>query len=203
MTEPPAVGRSHLDATFVALERLADQIDRIEAWAAELATVLERGGRLLVAGNGGSAAEAQHLSSELVGRYRDERRPLSAIALHADTSSLTAIGNDYGTAEMFSRQLAAHGRSGDVFVALSTSGRSENVLAAARVARPLGVTTWALTGPAPNPLERACDDAVCVDGPTAAAVQEAHLVAVHVLCEGVDVALGVPEPSEVGEGDAA
>ncbi|MEV6905073.1 SIS domain-containing protein, partial [Amycolatopsis sp. NPDC051372] len=125
------------------------------------------------------------------GRFRAERRPLSAIALHADTSATTAIVNDYGDHEVFARQVHAHGRPGDVLVCLSTSGSSQNVVAAAKAAHELGVTTWALTGPAPNPLAALCDDAVTVEAPSVATVQEMHLALVHALCEELDKALGV------------
>jgi D-beta-D-heptose 7-phosphate kinase/D-beta-D-heptose 1-phosphate adenosyltransferase len=144
----------------------------------------QAGGRLLVAGNGGSAAEAQHLTSELVGRFHTERAPLSAIALHTDSSSVTAIANDYGAEEIFARQVNAHGRPGDVLLLLSTSGSSPNALAAARTGGELALDVWALTGPAPNPLAHASDQTVCVDAEQVATVQERHLVAVHVLCAG-------------------
>jgi D-sedoheptulose 7-phosphate isomerase len=145
----------------------------------------------LACGNGGSAAEAQHLTAELVGRFRDERIPLSAISLHADTSALTAIANDYGTDEMFARGVRAHGRPGDILVALSTSGTSPNVLAAVKSAHETGLVTWAMTGPAPNPLAAMCDDAICVEAPTTATVQEIHLLLVHALCIALDdVVLG-------------
>ena len=178
----------HLDGLARTLDAVRGQSDRFAAWGATLADRLRRGQRLLVAGNGGSAAEAQHLTAELVGRYRSEREPLSALALHADTSTLTALGNDYGFVEVFARQVRAHGRPGDVLLLLSTSGRSENLLAAAEAARSLGVTVWALTGPAPNPLADAADEAIVLPGATPA-VQEAHLVAVHLLCETVDRSL--------------
>src|SRR3954470_5205064 len=110
----------HLDATRNAVSGLRHEVDRLERWGRRLADVLTNGGRLLAAGNGGSAAHAQHLTSELVGRYRDERMPLSAIALHAEPSALTAIVNDYGADEAFARQVRAHGRLGDVLVLLST-----------------------------------------------------------------------------------
>ena len=144
---------------------------------------------MLAAGNGGSAAEAQHLTSELVGRFLAERRPFSAICLSSETSSLTAIVNDYGVHEMFARQVEAHGRSGDVLVLLSTSGRSPNVLAAAERARDLGVQTWAITGPGPNPLSVRCDEALTVRAPSTAAVQAIHLIAIHGLCAVVDAAV--------------
>jgi D-sedoheptulose 7-phosphate isomerase len=142
-------------------------------------------------GNGGSAAQAQHLTSELVGRYRDDRPPLSALALHAESSSYTAICNDYGGAHGFARQVRAHGRPGDILVALSTSGRSPNVLAAVEAADDGGLVTWALTGPRPNPLASAAADAVCVDAEATATVQEVHQVAVHLLCAALDVELGI------------
>src|SRR5205085_3300584 len=140
---------------------------------------LPRGGRLLAVGNGGSAAQAQHLTSELVGRYCHDRRPFSAIALHADTSSVTAIVNDYGADALFARQVLAHGRPGDVLVALSTSGRSPNVVAAATTATAAGLAVWGLTGAGPNPLAEACHQVLCVDTGATATVQEVHLVIVH------------------------
>lgn len=176
----------HVADVAAALDWLAGQEDRLDAWAGRLADLTLSGGRLLVAGNGGSAAEAQHLTAELVGRFEGERVPLSAIALHAETSSLTAIVNDYGSDEMFARQVAAHGRAGDVLLVLSTSGRSANVLTAAGRARALGLTTWALTGAGPNPLTALCDDALCVPARETSTVQEAHLVAVHGLCAAID-----------------
>lgn len=177
-----------LRRAFVALRGEAPTIDR---WAGVLAGALTGGGRLLVAGNGGSAAEAQHLTAELVGRFLADRRPLSAICLSAETSSLTAVVNDYGADEMFARQVQAHGRPGDVVLLLSTSGRSPNVLVAADRAARLGLICWALTGPAPNPLAGACDDAIAVPAPSTAAVQAVHLVAIHALCAAVDAALGI------------
>ncbi len=180
----------HVAALTEALDALAAESPRLHRWADQLAARLPDGARLLAAGNGGSAAEAQHLTSELVGRFREDRRPFAAIALHADTSSLTAISNDYGYQEVFARQVTAHARPGDVLVLLSTSGRSPNMLAASRAARAAGAMSWALTGPGPNPLALACDDALCVPGGTAT-VQEVHLVAVHLLCAAFEAACGL------------
>jgi phosphoheptose isomerase len=174
---------AHLRDSLALLE---GQAARIDDWGSALAARLQAGARLITAGNGGSAAEAQHLTAELVGRYRSERIPLSAICLHAETSSLTAIANDYGVHEMFARQVRAHARPDDVVLLISTSGRSPNLLAAAVAAVEAGASTWALTGPAPNPLASLCDDAVCFDVRRAATVQELHLVTVHLLCEVVD-----------------
>jgi D-sedoheptulose 7-phosphate isomerase len=179
-------GRAHLAALAGPLAALDDELERIDWWGHDLAAVLHNGGRLLTAGNGGSAALAQHLSSELVGRYRDERTPLAAVALTADTAALTAIVNDYGVEEAFARQVRAHGRAGDVLMCLSTSGRSPNVLAAVAAARHMGMTTWALTGPRPNPLASTTHDALCVDAPATATAQEVHQVVVHLLCAAVD-----------------
>ncbi|MDT5098444.1 MAG: D-sedoheptulose 7-phosphate isomerase [Mycobacterium sp.] len=178
--------RTHMRALADAVDRVGPEADRLTTWGRQLADVLTRGGRLLACGNGGSAAEAQHLTAELVGRFREERKPMSAIALHADTSALTAIGNDYGIDEIFARGVRAHGQPGDVLISLSTSGTSSNVLAAVKTAHEEGLTTWALTGPAPNPLAAMCDDAVCVDADSTATVQEIHLLLVHALCIAVD-----------------
>ncbi len=172
-----------------AVGRVDVEAARLTGWGHRLADVLTADGRLLACGNGGSAAEAQHLTAELVGRFKDERIPLSAISLHADTSALTAVVNDYGAEEMFARGVRAHGRPGDVLVALSTSGTSPNVLSAVKAAHETGLTTWAMTGPAPNPLAAMCDDAVCVEATTTATVQEIHLLLVHSLCIALDDAL--------------
>jgi len=189
----------HVDRLAAALPALRSSAATVARWGAILVERLLAGGRLLAAGNGGSAAEAQHLTAELVGRFDRERAPLSAIALHADTSAATAIANDYGYDEVFARQVRAHARPGDVVVLLSTSGRSPNLLAAALAARRCDALAWALTGPGPNPLARMCHDAVCVPGDTAT-VQEAHLTAVHMLCRAVEAALpvGVAEPRRAG-----
>lgn len=181
----------HFTALSDAAARTAAIEPTIRSWGRHLAGVLAGGGRLLACGNGGSAAEAQHLTGELVGRFRHEREPLSAIALHADTSALTAIGNDYEASELFARQVHAHGRRGDVLVSLSTSGTSPNVLAAAKAGHEIGLTTWAFTGPAPNPLASICDDAVAVEAAETATVQEIHLALVHALCTALDHELGV------------
>lgn len=180
--------REHLDSLHDTLAALRGQARRLERWGAVLAERLPAGARLLAAGNGGSAAEAQHLTAELVGRFDGERRPFSALALHADTSSLTAIGNDYGYEEVFARQIVAHARPRDVVLLLSTSGRSRNLLHAARAAASVGATVWAMTGPGPNPLATAAEDAICLPGSTAN-VQEAQLVAVHLVCQAFEAAL--------------
>jgi D-sedoheptulose 7-phosphate isomerase len=183
-----APGRSHLAALAEPLAVLDAELSRIERWGRELAARLLAGARLLACGNGGSAAEAQHLTAELVGRFEAERVPLSALALHAETSSLTAIANDYGYEEALARQVRGHGRPGDVLIALSCSGRSPNVLAAVHAARASGLAAWTLTGPGPNPLADAAEECLTLPG-CAATVQEAHLVAIHLLCGAVDRAV--------------
>ncbi|MFI8192308.1 SIS domain-containing protein [Streptomyces sp. NPDC085946] len=191
----PALDAAHLHCRSLeeALDRFRRQgLDRVADWGGRLADVLTGGGRLLAAGNGGSAAQAQHLTAELVGRYRQERRAYSAISLHAETSSVTAIGNDYGFDHVYARQVAAHGRPGDVLVLLSTSGRSANLIAAAVTARRSGLRVWALTGRGPNPLAEAAHESLCVDADSTATVQETHLVAVHLLCECFDAAVSTP-----------
>jgi len=199
MTTPPLLsGAAHVRALLDALPHL--DTDRLDRWGAQLAGVLVGGGRLLAAGNGGSAAQAQHLTAELVGRYRDDRPALSAIALHAETSALTAIANDYGYGHAFARQVQAHGRPGDVFLGMSTSGRSPNVLAAMAAARDGGLTVWAFTGPDPNPIADAADDCVAVDAPATATVQEVHQVALHLLCAAVDLQVGADRSSSAVDG---
>ena len=178
--------RDHIDRLADAVAALRASADELERWGGELADALSSGGRLLAVGNGGSAAQAQHLTSELVGRYLEDRPAFSAISLCSEPSALTAIGNDYGVEAMFARQVAAHGRAGDVLVALSTSGRSPNVLAAVAAAEQRGLTTWALTGPGDNPLALACHEAIRVESSHTATVQEIHLVCVHLLCTAFD-----------------
>jgi D-sedoheptulose 7-phosphate isomerase len=184
-----AQAAAHVDATTAAMTHLLLDVDRLDRWGRRLAGVLTDGGRLLAAGNGGSAAQAQHLTSELVGRYRDDRMPFSAIALHAETSTVTAVMNDYGADAVFARQVRAHGRPGDVFLALSTSGRSANLLAAARAARESGLHVWAITGRPASPLAALADDALAVDAESTAVVQEVHQLVVHLLCEAFELAL--------------
>ena len=185
MTSRYTTLRHHLDDLGAALASLVGQEAEIEEWGRQLAWCLG-GGRLLVAGNGGSAAEAQHLTAELVGRFETERRPLSALVLHGDSSTVTAVCNDYGRDEVFARQVQAHGRAGDVLLLLSTSGASSNLLAAADRAHDVGLQVWALTGPARTPLAGMADRRIVVDAESVSSVQEAHLVAVHALCAAVE-----------------
>jgi D-sedoheptulose 7-phosphate isomerase len=205
---------THHVSGYDRVRRLAETLVRdcdeivgtAERWGRELCRPLSEGARLVAAGNGGSAAEAQHLCAEIVGRFEDDRPPFSAIALCAETSSMTAIANDFGADEMFARQVRAHGRAGDQLVLLSTSGRSPNVLAAARAGHEKGMSVRAMTGPAPNPLADLADDVLAVNCPATSTVQEIHLLAVHVMCAAFDAELASParprtvdlrEPAEV------
>ncbi|WP_459642419.1 D-sedoheptulose-7-phosphate isomerase [Kineococcus sp. NUM-3379] len=189
--------RGHVVELREVVASLSAEAERLDRWGRHLVDVVDAGGRLLVAGNGGSAAEAQHLTAELVGRFEGERRPLSAIALHADTSTVTAVVNDYGGEEVYARQVQAHGRDGDVLLLLSTSGRSPNLLRAAERAREVGVTVWAMTGPVPNPLATLADDVLSVPVPSTSAVQEGHLMHVHALCAAVEAHLPAERPAVV------
>lgn len=176
----------HLLRLTEALSAVDAELPTIHAWGLKLSAVLIGGGRLLACGNGGSAAEAQHLTAELVGRFRSDRCPYAAIPLHADTSTITAIGNDFGAEEVYARQVRAHGRPGDVLLCLSTSGESGNVAAAAMAGRERGLTTWALTGRAPNPLAALCDETFAVPAGDCATVQEVHLAVIHMLCDVIE-----------------
>lgn len=184
-----------------ALGRI-DALDRALAAAADaVATSFRGGGKLLAAGNGGSAAEAQHLTGELVGRLvpTRERGALPAIALHADTSSLTAVGNDYGYAQVFARQVEALGRAGDVLLVLSTSGASRNLVVAVDVAKERGLVTVGLLGPGVKPLHERCDHVLAVETPSMQVVQECHLLLLHVLAEQVEDLLA-PADAAVARG---
>ena len=154
--------------------------------AADMAERLRRGCKILVCGNGGSAADAQHFAAELSGRYVKERRALAGIALTVDTSALTAIGNDYGYDQVFSRQVEALGRPGDLLVGISTSGNSRNVILAVEAAKALGMRTVGLLGRDGGRLKDLVDDALVVHCPVTARVQEIHLMTYHFWCEALD-----------------
>lgn len=153
---------------------------------------LSNGNKILACGNGGSAADCQHFAAELVGRFERERLPLPALALTTDTSILTAVGNDYSFQEIFSKQVQAFGQSGDVLLALSTSGNSSNVLAAVEAALERDMRVVALTGKGGGAIGQLLTEAdvhICVPHDRTARIQEVHLLAIHCLCDGIDVAL--------------
>lgn len=157
-----------------------------------LSESLRSGGKALACGNGGSAADAQHFAAELVNRFETERPPLAAVALTTDTSTLTSIANDYAYQQIFSKQLRALGRRGDVLLAISTSGNSANVLEAIQAAHEIGVRVIALTGNGGGkmgPALRADDVHLCVPHKSTARIQEVHLLVLHCLCDGIDLQL--------------
>lgn len=184
-----------LDEHAALVRRLAALDDAVARAVQLCAQALADGRRVLLCGNGGSAADSQHIAAELVGRFQGERRALAALALTTDTSALTAIANDYGYDQVFARQLAGLGQAGDVLVAISTSGRSGSVLAAVECARTLGLHTIALAGKDGGPLATACEVAIVVPSEVTARIQEAHILIGHALCAGIEQALGLAPSS--------
>lgn len=183
---------AHRRAGALIADDIVNAVSRMQA-------ALKSGRKLLVCGNGGSAAESQHFAAELTGRFRRERRPLAAVALTVDTSALTAIANDYGFDQVFARQVEAIGVAGDVLLAISTSGRSPNVVLAARAARRAGLVVVALTGAVSGPLGGESDVVLAVPEENTAHVQEVQLSILHLLCEEIERALAdeaglSPEP---------
>ena len=162
------------------------EMDHLLTQAEDMAERLKRGCRILICGNGGSAADAQHFAAELSGRYVKERRALAGIALTTDTSALTAIGNDYGFDHIFSRQVEALGRPGDLLVAISTSGNSPNIIRAVTSAKELGVRTLGLLGRDGGQLAGLMDDALVVPSTVTARIQEIHQMIYHFWCEALD-----------------
>lgn len=177
----------HLQTVKALLESgLAD----VESAGRVICDALAAGNKILLCGNGGSAADAQHIAAELVGRYEDQRRPFPAIALTTDTSALTALSNDFGYEQVFARQIQALAKPGDVLIAISTSGKSPNILKAAETARSLGCKTIGLTGVHAEPLADYCFISVKVLSERTARVQEGHITIGHLWCEMVDEILG-------------
>jgi len=178
-----------LRAGIDALERLTDDSDSIAAAGDMLLTSLRAGGKIMFCGNGGSAALAQHLAAELTGRFLKERAPLAALSLNADSSALTAIGNDYGFEQIFARQLRGIGRAGDVLVGISTSGNSPNIVAALQAAREAGISTIGLGASAGGAMMEFCD--ICIRAPASRTdqIQELHNTIGHILCGLVEAAL--------------
>jgi D-sedoheptulose 7-phosphate isomerase len=174
-----AIWEDHLAVARI-LPRLATEVsDAVDL----IYSSLVNGGQLLVAGNGGSAADAQHIAAELTGRFLLERRPYRALALHANTSSLTAIGNDYGYEHVFAREVTAHARPGDVLLAISTSGNSANILRAIEAARECKVSVIGLTGETGGKMRAACDLCLCVPTKSTPRMQEMHITIGHTMCE--------------------
>lgn len=162
------------------------QVANIEAAAKAIIASLENGGKILIFGNGGSAADSQHFAAELVGRFKKERRALGAIALSVNTSTLTAIANDYGYEASFSRQVEALGKTGDIAFGISTSGNSRNVIAAVKKARDLGLKTIGLLGCDGGELAKTCDISIVAGSADTPRVQESHITIIHILCELIE-----------------
>lgn len=178
----------HIQTIELVRETLADPIEQI---AHLVSQSLANGGTLFWCGNGGSAADSQHLAAELVGRFKKDRRPLRSIALTTDTSVLTCVANDYSYEDIFARQVEALGRSGDTLLAISTSGNSENVLRALNAAKSLGLTTIALLGKDGGSCKDLADHALIVPTQNTARIQEVHILIGHILCELVEEKLGL------------
>jgi D-sedoheptulose 7-phosphate isomerase len=176
-----------LQEHLATIQNLLDaSLPEIEQSGQMICEALSSGRKVLLCGNGGSAADAQHIAAELVGCYEKQRRSWPAIALTTDTSALTAVSNDLGYEQVFARQLAGLAQAGDVLIAISTSGKSQNVLRAAERARELGCKTIALTGATAEPLGSLCDMALAVPSSRTSRVQEAHITIGHLWCEMVD-----------------
>ena len=160
------------------------------AIAAACIPALREGRKILLAGNGGSAADAQHIAAEIIGRYKEDRAAWPAIALTTDTSALTAIANDYGFERVFARQVDGLGQRGDVFIGITTSGWSPNILAALKVARDRGLVTVGMTGPGGASMGTHCDHLLIAPGAETALVQQIHLMAAHAICDEIETVLG-------------
>jgi D-sedoheptulose 7-phosphate isomerase len=192
MSNPAStIAATHFRRSLEILERAvgdAGFIGEVLAIAAACERALRDGGKLLLAGNGGSAADAQHIAGEFLSRLRFDRNPLPAVALTTDSSVLTAVGNDYGYHLVFERQVRGLGRRGDVFIAISTSGKSPNVIAALEAARALGVVTVGFTGTAPGAavMRPLCDHLLAAPSDDTPLIQQIHITAAHAICEIVE-----------------
>jgi D-sedoheptulose 7-phosphate isomerase len=183
---------SHNLAEHLALFQTLHALDGIVAQAGQLAAAtLQSGNKLLFCGNGGSAADSQHLAAELTGRFIQDRKPLAALALSTDTSALTCIANDYSFDEVFARQVQGLGRAGDLLVAISTSGNSRNVIRAVEESRALEMKVIGLLGRDGGGLRSMCDLAIVVPSPVTARIQEAHILIGHTLCGMIEQQLGL------------
>ncbi len=188
----PDLIASHLARSQAAMQRAADDAAMLESAnriAAKIIAALRGGNKLLIVGNGGSAADAQHIAAEIVGRYKQERPAYAAIALTTDTSALTAIGNDYGFEHVFARQVEGLGARGDVLLAISTSGRSPSILNALRKARERGLVTVGLTGSRGLAMGQLCDELLVAPSDDTPLIQQIHLATAHGICETIEAAL--------------
>lgn len=177
------------DSIRVKEELLANEIESIEKAAVSIIKSLKSGGKLLVFGNGGSAADSQHIAAELVGRFKKERKAMAAIALTTNTSTLSAIANDYGYDTVFSRQVEALGKPGDIALAISTSGNSKNVIEAVKKAGSLGMVTIALTGASGGKLKDECEFVIRAHSEDTPRIQESHALIGHIICQLIEEGL--------------
>lgn len=182
----------------VAVDTLLSRVDMLTEAATSLVETLQSGHKVLIAGNGGSAAQAQHFAAELVGRFKRERAPYAAIALTADSAIVTAIANDYSFQDVFARQVYALGQPGDMLIAFSTSGESENLVRAARAGHQSSMRITAVTGDKPNRLAGLADVAVCIPGIDTATTQELHMMITHILCDIVEKQLSGCDNQDTG-----
>jgi len=186
---------SHLKHNIEEQIDLLDKIKELDAFVEEAIACCTKtvsgGGKILLCGNGGSASDCQHIAAELTGRFLKERRPLPAIALTTDTSALTAIANDYGYSEVFSRQLEALANKGDTLIAISTSGNSENVIGAVNLAKSKALRVIGLLGRDGGRLKELCDISIVVPSDSTPRIQEAHILIGHTICEGIEKGLGL------------
>jgi D-sedoheptulose 7-phosphate isomerase len=186
---------AQLQASVTGVSALAEQLGALTSIAARITACLDGGGTIYLCGNGGSAADAQHVAAEFVGRFQRERQPLPALALTCNTSVLTALANDYDFSQIFSRQVRAHAGPADCVVGISTSGRSANVLAALEAARERGATTIGFTGAHGRALASLCDECLLAPSDHTPRIQEIHLVAWHLICDLVDDSIASrPQP---------
>jgi len=182
---------THLQEHLSVMQGVSALAEQIERAADSIERTLRDGRKLMICGNGGSAADSQHLAAEFTGRFIKDRRPLAGLALTTDSSALTCIANDYSFDEVFARQVTGLGQSGDCLLAISTSGNSQNVIRAVEAARSIGVRTIGLLGRDGGQLRGRCDMAIVVSSHTTARIQEAHIFIGHTLCSMVEARLGV------------
>lgn len=184
------------DLNLIVTERFSEHLDVFEKTMEHMETIqdiayrckhaIENGNKVLFCGNGGSAADSQHLAAELIGRFKKERRSLASIALTTDTSILTAIANDYSYDDIFARQVEGLGRSGDVLIGISTSGNSKNVVKAIEMARSIGMHTIGFTGEGGGKMAELCDLTLTIPSKVTARIQEMHILAGHIICEIIE-----------------
>jgi D-sedoheptulose 7-phosphate isomerase len=190
---------THLEGSLAAMQRAASDaalLDVARKIAAAIITALRSGNKLLIVGNGGSAADAQHIAAEIVGRYKQDRPGYAALALTTDTSALTSIANDYGFEQVFARQVEGLGKRGDVLMALSTSGKSSNVLAALRIARERGLVTVGFTGTKGENLRALCDHLLVAPSEDTPVIQQIYLAVAHGICDEIEQTMMREPPSK-------